>query len=80
MASSVTVVNALGSKRQGYRPLTQDTFFDGQTQNMVESRGDIIPRPSQLDLGVLVSPHRAPDVLGLRLCSCGDNRGRALLN
>jgi hypothetical protein len=42
---------------------------------LVESRGDIIPRPSQLDPDVLVSPHPAPDVLGLRLCSCGDNRG-----
>ena len=42
---------------------------------MVESMGGIILRTSQLDLGVLVSPHPAPDVLGLRLCSCGDNRG-----
>jgi hypothetical protein len=31
------VLNALGSKRQGYRPLTQDTFFDGQTQNIRSS-------------------------------------------
>jgi hypothetical protein len=37
--------------------------------------GDIISRTSQLDPDVLVSPHPAPDVLGLRLCSCGDNRG-----
>ena len=42
---------------------------------LVESMGDIIPRTSQLDPDVLVSPHPAPDVLGLRLCSCGDNRG-----
>jgi hypothetical protein len=35
----------------------------------------IILRTSQLDPDVLVSPHPAPDVLGLRLCSCGDNRG-----
>jgi hypothetical protein len=27
VASSVMVLNALGSKRQGYRPLTQDTFL-----------------------------------------------------
>ena len=37
VASSVMVLNALGSKRQGYRPLTQDTFFDGQTQNIRSS-------------------------------------------
>lgn len=37
VASSVRVLNALGSKRQGYRPLTQDTFFDGQTQNIRSS-------------------------------------------
>ena len=42
---------------------------------MVESRGDIIPRPSQLELDVRLSPHPAPDVLGLRLCSCEYNRG-----
>ncbi|WP_445300579.1 phytochelatin synthase family protein [Microcoleus sp. BROC3] len=35
VASSVMVLNALGSsKRQGYRPLTQDTFFDGHTQSI----------------------------------------------
>ena len=45
------------------------------SKRLVESRGDIIPRPSRLDLGVRVSPHPAPDVLGLRLYSCGDNRG-----
>ncbi|MEZ2238992.1 sigma-70 family RNA polymerase sigma factor, partial [Microcoleus sp.] len=42
---------------------------------MVESMGDIIPRTSQLDPDVLVSPHPAPDVLSFRLCSCGCNRG-----
>jgi hypothetical protein len=35
----------------------------------------IILRTSHLEPNVLVSPHSAPDVLGLRLCSCGDNRG-----
>ena len=42
---------------------------------LVGSRGDIISRPSQLDLGVRVSPHPAPDVLSFRFCSCVDNRG-----
>jgi len=42
---------------------------------MVESMGGIILRTSQLDPDVRLSPHPAPDVLGLRLCSCGDNRG-----
>ena len=37
--------------------------------------GDIIPRTSQLDLGVRLSPHPAPDVLSFRFCSCVDNRG-----
>ena len=44
-------------------------------KNLVESMGGIILRTSQLDPDVLVSPHPAPDVLGLRLCSCGYNRG-----
>ena len=44
-------------------------------QTMVESMGDTIPRTSQLDLGVRVSPHPAPDVLSFRFCSCVDNRG-----
>ena len=35
----------------------------------------IIPGTSQLDPDVLVSPHPAPDVLGLRFCSCVGNRG-----
>ena len=43
--------------------------------SLVESMGGIILRTSELDPDVLVSPHPAPDVLGLRLCSCGDNRG-----
>jgi hypothetical protein len=42
---------------------------------LVESMRGIIPGTSQLDPDVLVSPHPAPDVLGLRLCSCVDNRG-----
>jgi hypothetical protein len=37
VASSVMVLNALGSKRQGYRPLTQDTFFNSQTQSIRSS-------------------------------------------
>jgi hypothetical protein len=41
----------------------------------VESMEGIILRTSHLEPNVLVSPHSAPDVLGLRLCSCGDNRG-----
>lgn len=36
---------------------------------LVESRGNIIYHPSQLDLGVLVSPPPAPDVLDFRLYS-----------
>ena len=35
----------------------------------------IVLRTSDLEPNVLVSPHSAPDVLGLGLCSCGDNRG-----
>ena len=40
---------------------------------MFESRGDIIPRPSHLDLDVPISVHPAPDVLSFRFCSCGDS-------
>ena len=43
----------------------------------VESMGDIIPRTSQLNLGVRLSPHPASDVLSLRLCSCACNRGNS---
>ena len=39
--------------------------------------GDIIPRTSQLELGVRLSPHPAPDVLSLRFCSCDCNRGNS---
>jgi hypothetical protein len=42
--------------------------------SVVESMGDIIPRTSQLNLGVRLSPHPASDVLSLRFCSCGYNR------
>ena len=50
--------------------------FDGDIwARLVESMGGIILRTSQLDPDVLVSPHPAPDVLGLRLYSCVDNRG-----
>jgi hypothetical protein len=45
------------------------------SRSLVESREDIIPRPSQLDPGVRLSPHPAPDVLSFRFCSCGYNRG-----
>jgi hypothetical protein len=34
---------------------------------LVGSRGTITSRPSPLDLGVRLSPHPAPDVLGFRL-------------
>ncbi|MEH1988807.1 MAG: aspartyl protease, partial [Nostoc sp.] len=39
-------------------------IIDG-TEVMVESMGDIIPRTSQLNLGVRLSPHPASDVLSL---------------
>ncbi|MTJ43064.1 hypothetical protein FJR39_07425 [Dolichospermum flos-aquae UHCC 0037] len=42
---------------------------------LVESRGNIISRPSLLNLGVRLSPHPASDVLSLRFCSCVCNRG-----
>ncbi|MEH2279927.1 MAG: DUF4347 domain-containing protein, partial [Nostoc sp.] len=41
-------------------------LFDGQSSirdSLVESMGDIIPRTSQLNLGVRLSPHPASDVL-----------------
>ena len=47
---------------------------DGSTSR-VESRGDIIPRPSHLDPSVRLSPHSAPDVLSFRFCSCGLSHG-----
>ena len=50
-------------------------YDSNSQQTMVESMGDTIPRTSQLDLGVRVSPHPAPDVLSFRFCSCVDNRG-----
>jgi hypothetical protein len=42
---------------------------------MVESRGNIISRPSLLDPCVPVSVYTAPDVLSFRFCSCEYNRG-----
>jgi len=42
---------------------------------MVESRRDIIPCPSLLNLGVQLSLHPASDVLSFRFCSCEYNRG-----
>jgi len=42
---------------------------------LVESREDIIPRPSHLNLGVRLSPHPASDVLSFRFCSCVYNHG-----
>ena len=45
-----------------------------EARKLVESMGDIIPRTSQLNLGVRLSPHPASDVLSLRFCSCGYNR------
>ncbi|WP_236721401.1 HPP family protein [Trichormus sp. NMC-1] len=42
---------------------------------MVESREDIAPRPSQLNLGVRLSSHPASDVLSFGACSCVCNRG-----
>jgi len=41
----------------------------------VESRRDIIPCPSLLNLGVQLSLHPASDVLSFRFCSCVYNRG-----
>jgi hypothetical protein len=42
---------------------------------LVESRRDIIPCPSLLNLGVQLSLHPASDVLSFRFCSCEYNRG-----
>ena len=39
--------------------------------------GSIISRTSQLDPCVQLSLHTAPDVLGLRFCSCACNRGNS---
>ena len=43
---------------------------------LLESKEAIIPRPSLLDLDVHISMHPAPDILSLRFCSCGYNRGK----
>ena len=45
------------------------------TAALVESRGNIISRPSLLNLSVRLSPHSASDVLSFRICSCVCNRG-----
>ncbi|MEH2295852.1 hypothetical protein [Nostoc sp.] len=42
---------------------------------LVESMAGIIPRTSQLEPDVRLSPHPAPDVLSLRFCSCACSRG-----
>ena len=55
--------------------LVKDFIGEWERAYLVESMGDIILRTSQLDPDVRFSPHPAPDVLGSRLCSCGDSRG-----
>ena len=35
-----------------------------------------MPRPSQLDPYVRLSPHTAPDILSFRICSCECNRDK----
>ncbi|AFW96679.1 hypothetical protein ANA_C20226 [Anabaena sp. 90] len=47
-------------------PIPLSSFL--MSRSLVESREDIIPRPSQLDPGVRLSPHPAPDVLSFRFC------------
>jgi hypothetical protein len=48
--------------------LTQnDRYLD---LHQVESREAIMPRPSHLDLDMLLSPHPAPDILSLCFCLC----------
>ena len=47
---------------------TQWAILANVSSALVESREDIIPRPSQLDPGVRLSPHPAPDVLSFRFC------------
>jgi hypothetical protein len=57
VASSVMVLNALGSKRQGYRPLTQDTFFDGQTQSIRSSYAVTFSGMTLDELAALLRSH-----------------------
>jgi hypothetical protein len=47
---------------------TQWAILANVSSALVESREDIIPRPSQLDPGVRLSSHPAPDVLSFRFC------------
>ena len=62
-----TAYNAFGYDRGHIAPSADRT--------RVESRGNIISRPSLLNLGVRLSPHPASDVLSFRFCSCEYNRG-----
>jgi hypothetical protein len=55
---------------------TQWAILANVSSALVESREDIIPRPSQLDPCVPVSVYTAPDVLSFHFCSCECNRGR----
>jgi hypothetical protein len=57
VASSVTVLNALGSKRQEYRPLTQDTFFDGKTQSIRSSYAITFSGMTLDELAALLRSH-----------------------
>jgi len=59
----------LFTKKLGLKPRHKRTAF------LVESRRDIIPCPSLLNLGVRLSPHPASDILSFRFCSYGYNRG-----
>jgi hypothetical protein len=61
-------------KKLEIRDKSRDRFLLNVAR-LVGSRGDIIPRPSQLDPDVRVSLHPAPDVLKLSFCSCERNRG-----
>jgi hypothetical protein len=48
----------------GRGSVQEQALIELQALPLVESRGDIIPRPSQLDPDVPISVHPAPDVLG----------------
>jgi len=51
------VLNALGSNRQGYRPLTQDTFFNSQTQSIRSSYAVTFSGMTLDGLAVLLRSH-----------------------
>lgn len=51
------VLNALGSKRQGYRPLTQDTFFNSQTQSIRSSYAVTFSGMTLDELAALLRSH-----------------------